>query len=63
MKRFIHFTKGELMFIWFNIGAVVTLAALMLQQWNGLLVLGVVSILVPAAVMFYQYLTSDQSGV
>ncbi len=51
------------MFIWFNIGAVVTLAALMLQQWNGLLVLGVVSILVPAAVMFYQYLTSDQSGV
>lgn len=51
------------MFTWFNFGAVVTLAALVLQQWNGLLLLGVVSMLVPAGVMFYQYLTSDASGV
>jgi hypothetical protein len=51
------------MFIWFNFGVVVTLAALVFQQTNGLLLLGIVSMLVPAAVMFYQYLTSDVSGV
>jgi 4-hydroxybenzoate polyprenyltransferase len=63
MKQFIHITKGERMFTWFNVGLVVTLAALVLQQTNGLLLFGIVSMLVPAAVMFYQYLTSDESGV
>jgi len=47
------------MFTWFNVGAVVTLAALVFQQFNGFLLLGLVSLLVPASIMFYQYLTAS----